>query len=646
MSQQKTVALSTSNKRLWPWAMSDIQRDWLLTGLTFVALVAGYGLETWGHWPEAANAAYVVAYLAGGIPALISGLKQLWYEHELDVDLLMVSAALGAAYIGHAAEGAMLLFLFSLSNTLQAYALDRNRKAIEALLDLRPPVATVQRDGRWVEVPVEELKPGDRVLVRPGERFPIDGVVLQGASEVDQSPITGESTPVYKEPGSQVFAGTVNGTGALEVEVTRRVEDTTLAKIVRMVEEAQESKARSQRRLEAFERRYAVFVMAMAVVLTLGLPAFFGYTYHEAFYKAMLWLVAASPCALVISTPASIIAALAHAARRGILIKGGVYLEDMATLRAIAFDKTGTLTQGKPQVRELLALNGEDKASVLRLLAALEAHSEHAVAKAIVQAAEAQGLTWPEARDVRALPGRGVEGKVEGRTLWVGNMRLFRERGIELPEELQAQIRAWEDQGYTVVLAYDADQGRWVALIAVADTLRPHAREVIQTLQAMGIKVIMLTGDNERVAASIARLAGLDAYIANLLPEDKVSAIERLRAEYENVAMVGDGVNDAPALAKATVGIAMGAGGTDVALETADVVLMGDDLRHIPYAIRLAQKTRRTIQQNLAFAIATIILLVSATFLIDLPLPIATVGHEGSTVAVVLNGLRLLRARI
>ncbi|NPA26193.1 MAG: cadmium-translocating P-type ATPase [Chloroflexi bacterium] len=646
MSQPTAVLTTTKKSRFRFWTMDAMQRDWFLTGLTFVALVLGYGLEKWGQAPLASNLAYGVAYLAGGIPALISGLKQLWYEHELDVDLLMVSAALGAAYIGHAAEGAMLLFLFSLSNTLQAYALDRNRRAIEALLDLRPPVATVHREGRWVEVPVESLQVGERVLVRPGERFPIDGVVLQGASEVDQSPITGESTPVYKEPGSQVFAGTVNGTGALEVQVTRRVEDTTLAKIVRMVEEAQESKARSQRRLEAFERRYAVFVLAMAGVLTVGLPLAFGYSYHDAFYKAMLWLVAASPCALVISTPASIIAALAHAARRGILIKGGVYLEDMATLRAIAFDKTGTLTEGKPRVRALKVLNGMDENEVWRWLAALEAHSEHALAKAIVQAAEARGITWPQAREVRALPGRGVEGQVEGHTLWIGNLRLFRERGVELPDELQAQMQAWEEEGNTVILAYDADHGQWIAMIAIADTLRPHAREVIQTLQGMGIKVIMLTGDNERVAASIARQAGLDAYIANLLPEDKVTAIERLREEYENVAMVGDGVNDAPALAKATVGIAMGAGGTDVALETADVVLMGDDLRHIPYAIRLAHKTRRTIQQNLAFAIATIVVLVTATFLADLPLPIATVGHEGSTVAVVLNGLRLLRARI
>ena len=646
MTQVTTTALAFVQRRLRAarQAMNGLALEWFLTGLTLVALVTGWLLERNGvtGWPLLG--AYGVAYIAGGSLALVNGLQLLWTERQLDVDLLMVAAALGAAYIGHPAEGATLLFLFSLSNALQTYALDRNRKAIEALLDLRPPVATVRRGDAWVTVPVEEVPVGAVILVRPGERFPLDGEVRQGTSEVDQSPITGESAPVLKEPGSPVFAGTVNGTGALEVTVTRRVEDTTLAKIVRLVEEAQATKATTQQRLEAFEQKYATFVLGMAVVLIAALPTLFGFSFEEGFYKAMLWLVVASPCALVISTPASILAALAHAARRGVLIKGGVYLERLVDLKAIALDKTGTLTAGQPRLTHFQPLVDDiAEDALLRRVAALEAHSEHPVAQAIVAAARERGLTWEDPEGVQALPGRGLEGRVDGQRLWVGNTRLFAERGLTPPPAVQDRLADLEHRGHTAVLAYDPDARRWLALIAVADTLRPGAREAVAQLKALGARVVMLTGDNERVAASIAAQVGVDEFMADLLPEDKVVAVERLLRKYGPTAMVGDGVNDAPALAKATVGIAMGGAGTDVALETADVVLMGDELQMLPYTMRLARRARQVITQNLVFALGMIVVLVLAAFGADLPLTLGVLGHEGSTVVVVLNGLRLLR---
>ncbi len=646
MSPLTTTALAFV-RRQWR-AAADASRGLALEGfltlVTLLALVLGWVLER-NQGPAWATAiAYGTAYLAGGSLALANGLRLLWTERQLDVDLLMVAAALGAAYIGHPAEGAILLFLFSLSNALQTYALDRNRRAIEALLDLRPPVATVREGQTWVTRPVEEVPVGATILVRPGERFPLDGEVIQGTSEVDQAPITGESTPVLKEVGDLVFAGTVNGTGALEVRVTHRVEDTTLAKIVRLVEEAQASKALTQRRLEDFEQKYATFVLLGAVVLSAGLPTLLGMPFEKAFYKAMLWLVVASPCALVISTPASILAALAHAARKGVLIKGGVYLERLADLKAVALDKTGTLTEGKPRLTHFIPLQEDPAPEVwLRRIAALEAHSEHPVAQAIVAAARERGLTWDEPQGVQALPGRGVEGQVEGLRLWVGNRRLFQERGLSLPPSLEERLAALETQGNTAVLAYAPTTRQWVALLAVADSLRPGARAAVAALQALGMRVVMLTGDNERVAATIAAQAGVDEFVANLLPQDKVRAIEDLVRRYGATAMVGDGVNDAPALAKATVGIAMGGAGTDVALETADVVLMGDDLHMLPYTVRLARRARRIIIQNLAFALGMIVLLVLAAFGADLPLTLGVLGHEGSTVIVVLNGLRLLR---
>ncbi|RPI86869.1 MAG: cadmium-translocating P-type ATPase [Chloroflexi bacterium] len=586
---------------------------------------------------------YVIAYMTGGYYGLMDGLKVV-RERRLDVNLLMIFAALGAALIGQPAEGAALLFLFSLSNTLQSFAMDRSRKAIEKLLDLRPQQALVRRGSRIVSIPVEKLIVGDVVLVRPGERFPIDGEVISGTSTADQSTITGESIPLNKEPGHPVYAGTLNGNGALEIRVTRLAKDTTLAKIVSLVEEAQGSKAKTQRMLDNFEQVYAVLVMLGAVLLVI-IPTFLlQEAFYPTFYRAMTWLVVASPCALVISTPASILSAIANGARRGILFKGGVYLEQAASIKVVAFDKTGTLTTGEPTLTAFLPSPGVTEEYLLRLAAAAEARSEHPLASAIVHAAQRQHIDLPQALQFQAIPGQGVEASVEGKTVWIGNERLFMERGAPLPNEIADEVHRFESDGQTVMIVKAGED--WLGILAVADTLREDAADLVAALKRQGVEhVIMLTGDNEQVAANIAARSGVDDYKAGLLPQDKVHILKNLRHKYGVTAMVGDGVNDAPALATADIGIAMGGAGTDVALETADVVLMGDNLKNLPYAIGLARKARRTVWQNLAFSMAVIILLVLTTFGAYLPLPMGVVGHEGSTVLVVLNGLRLLAYR-
>ncbi len=618
------------------------------TLLTALAAGAAFANERMGFLPPAGTLLlYLIAFGAGGYYGLTDGLKELWKEHRLNVDLLMILAALGAAFIGQPAEGATLLFLFSLSNTLQSYAMDRSRKAIEKLLDLRPPTATVRRGSRLVVLPVEQLLLGDVVIVRPGERFPIDGEIIEGQSTADQASITGESLPVPKKPGDTVFAGTVNGQGALEVRVTRLADDTTLAKIVHLVEEAQANKADTQTRLDTFEQVYAIFILAGAALL-IAIPLALGHDFRASFYRAMTWLVVASPCALVISTPASILSAIANGARQGILFKGGIHMERTAELQVVAFDKTGTLTRGEPVLTDLLPWGDTAPESLLRLAAAAESRSEHPLAASIVQEAERRGLAYPAANAFQAITGQGVEASVEGKSVWLGNERMFAERRVALPQALREQVKALEEAGKTVIIAYTQDEagGRFLGLLAVADTLRPNAAEIVAALKRLGIRhTVMLTGDNARVAAAIAAQTGVDEYHAELLPEDKVRVLHELRRKYGPTAMVGDGVNDAPALASADVGIAMGGAGTDVALETADVVLMADDLTHLPYAIGLARRARRVVWQNLAFALGVIILLVVTTFGADLPLPLGVVGHEGSTVIVVLNGLRLLRYR-
>ncbi|MCC7358553.1 MAG: cadmium-translocating P-type ATPase [Anaerolineales bacterium] len=620
------------------------QLEVIFTVFTLAATLLAGALQTWALAPAAViTGLYVAAFLTGGYYGTLDGLALL-RERKLDVNLLMVLAALGAALIGKPGEGATLLFLFSLSNTMQSFAMDRSRKAIEKLLDLRPKTAMVKRGARLVTLPIEALALGDTVVVRPGERFPIDGEVSSGTSTADQSTITGESIPVEKAPGDPVFSGTLNGNGALEIHVTRLAQDTTLARIVQLVEEAQGNKAHTQRLLDNFEQGYAVFVLSGAALLAIVPLLFMGHAFYPTFYRAMTWLVVASPCALVISTPASILSAIANGARRGILFKGGVHLEQTAELKVVAFDKTGTLTQGRPALTEVAAYAGAPADELLALAAAVELRSEHPLGAAVVRAAEARKLALPLATDFKAIPGQGVEARVNGQTALIGSERLFVERGLTIPADLRAQTSALEENGQTVMLVRRGDA--WLGLLGLADVLRPNAAEVVAQLKKLGLtKIVMLTGDNERVAKVIGARAGVDAVHAGLLPEGKVAVLKALRAQYGPIAMVGDGVNDAPGLATADVGVAMGAAGTDVALETADMVLMADNLSFLPYAIGLARQARRIVWQNLAFSMAVIGVLVIAAFGAQLPLPVGVVGHEGSTVLVVLNGLRLLGYR-
>lgn len=614
----------------------------VINAITALMAFIGAGL---GWNPTLILGLYFVAYVAGGWFGVVASIEAL-KEKTLNVDLLMILAALGAAAIGQPAEGATLLFLFSLSNTLQTFAMDRSRKAIEKLLDLRPAQATVRRGSRLISLPIEQLTLGDMVLVRPGERFPIDGEVISGESDVDQATITGESMPVHKQIQDLVFAGTVNGTGSLEIRVTRLAKDTTLARIVKMVEDAQATKANTQQMLDTFEEKYAIFVLVAAVLLIFVPWLVLGQAFQPTFYRAMTWLVVASPCALVISTPASILSAIANGARNGVLFKGGVHLEKTATLKVLAFDKTGTLTSGKPTLSELHAFDNFKEDEMLRLVAALESRSEHPLAKAIVQAAHSRDLSLPPSMDFRAVPGQGVEGTVDSHHLWIGNERMFVERDVNIPAEILNKTGDMQSEGQTAMFVYEAKAQKFLGLLGVADTLREDAVEMIKALKTAGIEhVVMLTGDNAKVAAKIAARAGVDEFHADLLPQDKVTVLKSLQKKYGPVAMVGDGVNDAPSLATADIGIAMGGAGTDVAIETADVVLMSDDLRKIPFSIGLARQARKVVWQNLTFALAVIVLLIASAFGANLPLPLGVVGHEGSTVIVVLNGLRLLGYR-
>jgi Cd2+/Zn2+-exporting ATPase len=585
----------------------------------------------------------LLAYFFGGTFGVIEGVKSL-LQREINVDLLMVLAATGAAIVDQWHEGAILLFLFSLSNVLQNYAMDRSRNAIRALLKLRPDKATVRRSTGDAVVPIEALQIGDVVLIKPGERLPIDGEVISGSSTVDQSAITGESMPVTKQVGDEVFAGTVNQHGSLEVRMTRLASESTLARIIKMVESAQESRAKTQSFMDAFEQRYALFVI-LAVALYIVLPPLLlGVDFNENFYRAMVLITVASPCALVISTPAAILSAIANAARRGILFKGGAYLEQMATIKAVAFDKTGTLTTGKLSLTDVLP-NGIARAELLRLVAAAEVNSEHPIAQAVLAAAKAEGVPIQAPQDFEAIPGQGVRVTLDSARLLVGTERLMHAEGLSVPPEIIAQRDQLEAAGKSALLVHHSARG-WLGVIGVADTLRPNAAEFVRALRAEGVqKVIILTGDNQRVAQAIAAQVGADEVRAELLPADKVTAVKALMQTYGKVAMVGDGVNDAPALASASIGIAMGAAGTDVALETADLVLMADDLSRVAYAMRLSRRARRVILQNIAFSLSVIVILVISALGLNLALPLGVIGHEGSTIMVVLNGLRLLTHR-
>lgn len=590
--------------------------------------------------PQVAIALYIAAYIAGGTSATINALSLLFTERKISIDLLMITAAAGAAYLGHWEEGAILLGLFSTSGALEHYALGRTERAVKALMDLSPEVATVIEDGEERVIPVEQLRLGDTVLVRPGERVSVDGQVLAGASAVDQAAITGESVPVDKGVGDTVFAGTINGYGAIHVRVDRLHQESTLAKIVQFVAQAQAQKSATQRFTDRFEGAYAVGVILFALLVGAIPILFLQEDVDSAVYRAITLLVVASPCALVISTPAATLSALANAARNGVLFKGSADLENIGETRIVAFDKTGTLTHGKPALTDVVPLGTWDEQTLLQLAASAEHFSEHHMARAMVDGAAARQIPLLDAQDFRAIPGKGISAEVAGQEVLVGNAMLFADAGVTVSPAAEQLADELRDAGRTAVFAGDRQGVQGV--LAVADTLRPDAAAAIRDLKGLGIsRIVVLTGDHQRLADAICAELDVDEVRGDMLPEEKLRFIESLENEGK-VAMVGDGVNDAPALAIATVGVAMGGAGTDVALETADVVLMGDDLRKLPYAIELSRRTRRTIRQNLAFALAVIAVLVTATLTRGIPLPLGVIGHEGSTIIVVLLGLRLL----
>lgn len=642
-----------AEKSLWNRVKSGSLNDEISCALGFVFLVASFFAErSLGMQSPTVWILYAGAYFFNGQEGVRSAIASL-RQRVLDIDVLMVLAAIGAGIVGQPFEGALLLFLFALSNVLQTYALERTRKAIHSLLKLRPDKALLKKPEGNRLVGVEELAPGDIVLLRPGEHVPVDGTVVEGSGHIDESSLTGESMPVSKSLGARVFAGTLNQSAGLEIAVDKRAEDSTLARMVKLVEEAQAEKSRTQRFLEEAEQYYATGVIAFTA-LVFAIPFFFlGTEFDEAFYRAMTVMVVASPCALVISTPATVLSAIGGAARRGILVKGGSHLEQTSRIDIVAFDKTGTLTTGKPVVTEIVDASGAHKPvtgmavdlmELLAAAAALESKSEHPLAHAIVRCATVLGMVPPSATDFQSTPGKGAEATIDGRRLVIGSERLFRELNAEGMEAIEIHSTPLARRGKTCVWVgrRDGDAVTALAVLALADTLRPEAMRMVSSLHRLGVKkVVMLTGDQKAVAHAIAEEAGVDEVHAELLPESKVAAIRELK-KHGRVMMVGDGVNDAPALATADIGVAMGAAGTDIAMETADVVLMGDKLENIPLLLGIARHAKRILWQNLTFASAVILVLLIATFGINLPLPAGVIGHEGSTVLVCLNGLRLL----
>ncbi|GIW98906.1 MAG: cadmium transporter [Pirellulaceae bacterium] len=599
----------------------------------------GMGVAESAPWPA------MLAYLIGIAAGLWVVGPKAWYAAKSlrpDMNLLMFIAVAGAVAIGEWFEAATVAFLFSVSLLLESWSVSRARRAISALMDLAPPTARLLTDdGQEREIPAQQVQVGQQVVVRPGERIPVDGQVVRGASDVNQAPITGESVPVSKSPGSTVFAGTINGEGALVVECTKPAGDTTLARIIRLVGDAQARKAPSEKWVERFARYYTPAVMLLAILVLVVPPVLFHASWFDWIYRSLVLLVIACPCALVISTPVSVVAALAAAARRGVLVKGGEFIEAPAHLRAIAFDKTGTLTVGQPRVVAVIPLDGHSEEELLARAAGLESHSNHPLAQAILRAAEERGISPLDATDFSILPGKGARGRIDGREFWLGSHRYLEERGQETPE-IHQRLEELQTAGRTVVVV--GNERHVCGLIALADRPRDEAHETLRQLRELGIEhLVMLTGDNRGTAEAIARELEIDTVKAELLPEEKVRAVEESVQRYGPTAMVGDGINDAPALAVATLGIAMGVAGSDAAIETADVALMSDELEKLPWLVQHSRRTLRVIRQNITFALGVKALFVVLTFVGFASLWAAIAADMGASLLVISNGLRLLR---
>ena len=614
----------------------------LASAASGVLLAIGWGLSrtlTVG-WPSLV--ALGLAIVVGGYFFAREGLEKLWRKRVVGIEVLMSTAALGAAALGEPLEAAMLVFLYSISEAAEGFTEQKTRAAVRALMKLVPKVALVRRDGADVEIPVESLAVGEVFIVRPGESVATDGEVVRGETSINQAPVTGESVPVKKGAGDEVFAGTINADGVIEVRATKTYQENTVAKIIHLVEEAQEKKGEQQRFIERFGARYSPAVLVGGVLIAAVLVFAFGFSLTASLHRAVVFIVAAAPCALVISVPITLVAALGTGARNGVLIKGGVILERLATIRTVALDKTGTLTRGEPAVTDVVRLDASPHAEseLLSRLATIESRSEHPVARAILAHARARGVAVGEATDVRALPGAGVVATIDGAEVLVGQLGLF-EGTAANADEATAVVRRLEEAGKTVIVA-GTSSSIW-CVVAVQDAVRDEAAEAVHMLHARGVDLVVLSGDQRVAVERVASTLGIKRFHGALKPEDKLAEIRSLAARAP-IAMVGDGVNDAPALAQATVGVAMGAAGTDVALETADVALMGDDLRRLAFALALAQRTQQVVRQNLALSILVIGALAVGAVAGVFSLPVAVLVHEISEFVVIGSGLRLLRA--
>lgn len=622
------------------------QKETIKVYISAVLLVISWFLgKQYGEEHIFATIGYAAAILIGGYSLFIKGFKNL-VRLNFDMNTLMTVAILGAAAIGEWGEGATVVILFAISEALERYSMDKARQSIESLMDIAPKEALIRRGNEEMMVPVDDIQVGDIMIVKPGQKLAMDGIVIKGTSTLNQAAITGESVPVVKTVGDEVFAGTLNEEGLLEVKVTKRVEDTTLSKIIHLVEEAQAERAPSQAFVDRFAKYYTPAIIIFALLLAVIPPLFMGADWSEWIYRGLAVLVVGCPCALVISTPVAIVTAIGNAAKNGVLIKGGIHLEEAGSLKVIAFDKTGTLTKGVPSVTDVITYNGNEN-ELMAITAAIEKGSQHPLASAIIRKAEEDGLNFNDVsvKEFQSITGKGVKAKVNNEMYYVGSPGLFEEllpNGIQ--SEIKEQITTLQTQGKTVMAL--GTEKEILALIAVADEIRESSKEVIRKLHQVGIeKTVMLTGDNQRTAEAIGKQVGVSDIKADLLPEDKLNFIKELRDKYQSVAMVGDGVNDAPALAASTVGVAMGGAGTDTALETADIALMSDDLSKLPYTIKLSRKALAIIKQNITFSLgikALALLLIVPGWL---TLWLAIFADMGATLIVTLNSMRLLKVK-
>lgn len=582
------------------------------------------------------------AIVTGGYSTARKGWRGL-FRLKFDMNALMLVAVSGAILIGEWNEAAVIAFLFSLSELLESYSMDKARNAIRSLMEIAPKKAVVIRDGKELEMSVDDIRPGDVMVVKPGQKIAMDGVISEGSSSINQAAITGESIPVLKEPGDELYAGTLNEEGYLKIEVTKTVEDTTLAKIIHMVEEAQAERAPSQAFVDRFARYYTPAVMGLAVAIALIPPLFAGAAWEPWIYRGLALLVVACPCALVVSTPVAIVSAIGTAARYGVLVKGGIYLEQIGDASVVAFDKTGTLTAGQPEVVDVKTLDGRSATEIMALAASLEKQSEHPLGAAVVHYATQQHIGTYPVESFQAITGKGITGRISEHSYLLGSPRLFDEKGL-LRKEHESLIQNMQEKGQTVICL--AEENTVIGLIAIADTVRESSQSVVARLKEMGVKqTVMLTGDNRATALAIGQQIGVDRIESELLPHEKVEVVKELKKQNQLTVMVGDGVNDAPALAASTVGIAMGGAGTDTALETADVVLMADDLDKLPYIVKLSRATLRVIKQNITFSLVVKALAVLAVFPGWLTLWLAILADMGATILVTLNGIRLIRVR-